>query len=816
MSAINKFFFCFIIFVSFSKNIYSTTIFWTLSNSNEFLELGNSGEAFLTLDLLTPKLIIDFHNTIIIGIDLKKPDPTFSAKVHKHSSTPYKEVYKINFKSETIGKNEFTITLYDYDKKRAYLLDEPIEFEYGKKKIIDEEIIPSPKNTKLLKTFSKSYGENDTMTLEFSLVDTKGNDIIGNNTFVKKLKVTNNGKDSKNAEITFSKDGKTFYLTMKPEYLPLLQKINVEFNGNKDKFNLFSDDIETTIKISPCYLNTELNCYNCENISLNETPLIDINLNNYLNVPVNANDYSKSFKIVIKGPLDNDDFKSKQKQYSVKKINEDGNLYQIQYKESDGFIYSGKYKIKVYEEDILIKEFEFNIYPGIYDLSKFSLEFKDEDFDPQEAFVDTAFGMILKGHDCFGNKVLLSFEEEIEINLENEKGKEIKYSAKFTGNSLGELEIDITSQTLGYAKLKMYINGIEILTVNKNQSLPEFFFNLMECVKSELFTDQLMSANIGKEISLYLQCLDESGNLVKRGGVKFTSENYFISNGKYTSFPVKIKDLKTGNYSFNFVPASEGYYTINIYLKDELFKEITFQIEELLCQGSTPFLCPNKNLCVSNRRECIEPKNDCPEETPFLCKVNNFPKCVESQIDCDCPVGFARCDYMKYCVPMDRLDMCANFSQISEQSCQKLKQFNQLCKDGICRLTKDLSPTQIVCPIGKVLCADLSCRDSYYDCETSDFCEGKFRCPDQSCVDDYRDCPSTISCQNKNYVCPDGTCVDSEIECEPLPFCSGDEPYRCQDNLCVKDKYSCPKNVACGQRLALCQDLICRTNCDDI
>ena len=815
MSKINKFLLFFLIFISFSKFIHSTTVFWTLSNPKEILKPGETGEAFLTIDLKDSKPIINFDHTIIFGIELKKPDPTFSAKVHKDSEKGSKETYKIDFKSETIGKNEFTITLYDFKEKKSYPLDEPVEFEIRKKEIIIEEIIPSPKKTKMLGSLSESYGENDTITFEFSLVDTKGNDIIGNNTFIKKLKVTNNGEYSKTAQITFSKDGKTFNLTMKPEYLPLLQKINVEFNGDNDKFNLFSDDIETTINVSPFYLNTELSCNNCENISVNETPLIDINLNNYKNVPVNTNDYSKSFEIIIEGPLDSDNTESKK--YTVAKINEDGNLYQILFKESDVFIYSGKYKIKVYEDGILIKELEYFIHPGFYDLSKFSLEFKNKDFEPKEALVDNEFGMILKGHDCFGNRVLLPLEDDIEIHLENEKGKEIKYSTRLTGNSNGELEIDITSETLGYAKLKIYLNGNEILTINKNQSLPEFFFNRAKCVKSELYKEQLDSAFIGKEITLYLQCINKFGNIIKRGGEIFTSENYFISNGKYTSFPIKIKDLKTGNYSFNFIPVSEGAYTIHLYLDDQLFEEISFQVEGLHCEGSTPFLCPNKYLCVSDRRECIEPKNDCPEETPFFCRVNNFEqKCVKSQIDCDCPFGFLRCEYMKYCVPADRLDMCADFSQISEKTCQKLKQFNNLCADGICRLTKDLTPTQIVCPIGKVLCADLSCRDSYYDCEVSDFCEGKFRCPDQSCVDDYKDCPSTISCQNKKYVCPDGTCVDSEIECEPLPFCSGDEPYRCHDNLCVKDKYSCAKNVACGQRLALCKDLICRTNCDNI
>ena len=191
---------------------------------------------------------------------------------------------------------------------------------------------------------------------------------------------------------------------------------------------------------------------------------------------------------------------------------------------------------------------------------------------------------------------------------------------------------------------------------------------------------------------------------------------------------------------------------------------------------------------------CIEPENDCPTSKPFLCKINNEDACVESQLECDCPLGYIRCDYMKYCVPEDRKDLNA---------------------DGICRMSEDLSPTQKVCPIGKVLCADLSCRDNYDDCSVSDYCEeGQMRCPDQSCVCDYTECPSTISCQNKKYVCPDGSCVDNEIECKALPNCSGDEPYRCHDNLCVKDKNSCIKNVPCGQKMALCSDLICRITCN--
>ena len=159
---------------------------------------------------------------------------------------------------------------------------------------------------------------------------------------------------------------------------------------------------------------------------------------------------------------------------------------------------------------------------------------------------------------------------------------------------------------------------------------------------------------------------------------------------------------------------------------------------------------------------------------------------------------------MKYCVPNDLKDMCTNYKDISDNTCQKIKQYKSLCEDGICRLDQNLLPTQKVCPIEMVLCADLSCRNNYDECTASDYCEDdKCRCEDQSCVNDYIECPSTISCQNKKYICPDGTCEDNEVECKALPTCSGEEPYRCQDNLCVKDKNSRVKNIVCGQRMAL-------------
>ena len=63
--------------------------------------------------------------------------------------------------------------------------------------------------------------------------------------------------------------------------------------------------------------------------------------------------------------------------------------------------------------------------------------------------------MELKGTDCFGNMVSSSLEGLIELYFENEKGKKIKTTNNFK-ESEGKLKIYITSEALGYAKLKMY------------------------------------------------------------------------------------------------------------------------------------------------------------------------------------------------------------------------------------------------------------------------------------------------------------------------------------------------------------------------
>ena len=109
----------------------------------------------------------------------------------------------------------------------------------------------------------------------------------------------------------------------------------------------------------------------------------------------------------------------------------------------------------------------------------------------------------------------------------------------------------------------------------------------------------------------------------------------------------------------------------------------------------------------------------------------------------------------------------------------KNRTWTNLFVDGICRPKDSLSPSQLVCPIGKVLCPDLTCQDNYYNCLLSEELPiAKVRCIDQTIATGNKYCPSTITCSNpQQVVCPDGQCVDNEIFCNDNKECPKNYPY---------------------------------------
>jgi hypothetical protein len=259
-----------------------------------------------------------------------------------------------------------------------------------------------------------------------------------------------------------------------------------------------------------------------------------------------------------------------------------------------------------------------------------------------------------------------------------------------------------------------------------------------------------------------------------------------------------------------------GTYVFDLVVDNEKYGEpVTVEIKSKICSGSTSILCPNINKCVSNYKECIIPPNDCPIEKPFKCKVNGTEMCTKSQIDCDCPPRFIRCSIMKYCVPENRPDMCPAFKK-SRNICFKYGYDYKMFYDGICRQDSFHGPNQRVCPIGYVLCADLSCKKSYDECVVTAFRDSnKVRCLGQAIVNYDTECPSSYSCPNEeDLACPDGTCVTNEIECAPLLKCPKETPYLCQNNICAIGYDQCSESIACGHTKSLCSDSICRETCD--
>jgi hypothetical protein len=168
---------------------------------------------------------------------------------------------------------------------------------------------------------------------------------------------------------------------------------------------------------------------------------------------------------------------------------------------------------------------------------------------------------------------------------------------------------------------------------------------------------------------------------------------------------------------------------------------------------------------------------------------------------------------MKYCVPENRTDMCPYFPT---KKCSKYGSDMVMHYDGVCRKETSNPPSQRVCPIGKVLCCDLSCKDNYDECPVTPVLpNNRIRCISQEIMSYAYQCASTIACSNKDeVVCPDGSCVSNEIQCKGLPKCPTRFPYVCSNGGCAEKYTDCSLGIACSTAKSLCYDNICREDCE--
>ena len=377
----------------------------------------------------------------------------------------------------------------------------------------------------------------------------------------------------------------------------------------------------------------------------------------------------------------------------------------------------------------------------------------------------------------------------------------------------------------------------EVPTVNDNEPLPIWTVSSGPCVALENnanfdlsnFTENKI-VTLNKNQYFKFKCYDQFGNEIDKGGENFTSNvKYHDEFGHISPIESSVIDNGDGNYYVRFIPESYGKHVVNLEIEvrnepEKYGDEITLNLKPKECKNGET-LCPNMDKCVSKFVDCIVPPNNCPTDKPFECIVNGQKSCVASQIQCDCPQGYVKCEsvlstpdniiyWPGYCVPENARYMCPN-SKYTSRKCKKTDLTYELSIDGKCRDPASGQPSQKVCPIGKVLCSDFSCRDSYDDCKVYDECPtNEVRCPDQKCAADYMYCPNVITCADANQVvCNDGNCYDNELMCPSSNVCEDIFPFLCGNNLCATSWDNCEHYVSCNHGLSLCSDNICRTEC---
>ena len=754
---------------------------------------------------------IDINNDI--SVYNNTADDSFKYTIAK-AGTGY-GLYTITIYSEMKGKYKLDVLLKDLTDEKLKNLGSVI---YS----VTPDPLPDKRYTKIIKQPDSTISTDTIISITFYLFDKYENQIEDKDNIIKAsyFTVFNNNIPYSYKSLSF--DTKVD-VSLMPKYPPNTMSINIVYNNGESTIELFENNIDLTILSSIDYTKTLIVSSNKEKIYAGQK--LDMWLYTYDKsfICFDNNDVSAQFKIEVIGPLDT----SKQRtntSYVYKTNRDDGNNCKNEYQinATDIYTYAGNYLIRVlYGENHLIAQYDQVCYPLGYSLDGFYLQYS---FNPDSISILDSPSFTITGSDQYGNTVTEPLFDKISINftLNNE------WSKFETNNKLettqGTLNYQVSINKVGSHQLHMYYEGKEILTINKGKALPKFTILTGPCYANNndhIDLTPLENAEVSLKTHFTLYCFDKFGNEIKKGGEKFTVKaEYFSSTSIGDSFPLdnaKVIDNDNGSYNVEFTPAMKGKYTFNIYVgKEKYGEEITWELTAFTCRGEKSVACPNKRQCVSNIIECIEPDKRCNDTAisktkPFYCKVNDEYKCTESQTDCDCPDGYKKCSIMNYCVPDDREDMCPVFNQLLFYCMSKKMTFNY---DGICRKV-NRGPNQRVCPIGKVLCADLSCRDNYDQCVITEEKAGtSMRCIGQQIVSSATACPSSITCSsNKEYVCPTGECVSNEVYCPGLNKCNENYPYLCQNNVCAKDFQSCAPSISCGENKLLCSDNICRENC---
>ena len=761
-----------------------------------------------------------------IEITSPQGDETFKAVLSKQSQAYANYTLQITSTKATEVATAFTIRIKEYNTNN-YITVKTIALTVN---IGD----PYPAYT-TVKINDKNVGEfteideNTMIKLEFALYD-KYNNKFNNEDILDYIYIRNHGSVLSSELIYTEKNDLNYQALFPPKYPPVEMSINIYYNDGTFETNLLEDPIALTIKTKVNWQSTQIISDRAYSLTAGDVLDMKLKLFDKSGICVDKVDDGVIIKIAMKGPLENapQDYEYTFIQHAALPNQVCSMYYELVINEYDKPFYTtaGTYTLTLTAyypsgETHSIRKISQRVTPGAIDINNFILNYNydgTQGYDiPTNVKAGECIQFTINARDKYANAIQTSFMNEFAVEFRDGDGNVLdttNYTISDAERTPGDIEYMLNIYKKGKYDIYAQYNG-NTAKINIVKGPTSFFIIAGSCssrnpkVNEQGFESIMTSI----EASFDLICLDDYMNELSKGGEVDAFDvkiNLNVSNS-FTVIKNQLIDNEDGTYMCKFTPPLEGIYNIKVLLHNNEYFTKSIEVSSTNCKGDTPILCQNTLKCVSDILDCISDRGECADDDdhPFRCNVNGKPTCVSSQTECDCPSGYEKCGYMNVCVP--KFDMCQFSLPVN---CNKYGSGLQLCGDGICRKNTDLSPNQVVCPIGFVLCGDLTCRTTYDQCHVYEDCDvTEIRCNDMSCVSDQKLCPSTVSCNDPSKkVCPDGSCVDNEWNCT-ISSCPDENPIRCSDNSCVKSIEDCPKNVACGHGLTLCSDFICREEC---
>jgi len=818
--------------------------------SDTLINLYADNRKSFVMRLKTAKKLL-FNDDIDIDNDIKyrvePADDTFELKISR-------DFTKYNYYTITVLSKK---SLIDSSLSLTLLIKNPIKndsFIEVPQKInltIKPKMPPFAPKTKIITMppEKESLKPKQQITITFNLFDEYGNMYNKNTDILKYLQIINNNKETdKNLEqviFQLRNDGITYEASFIPIYPPKTVDFYVNYfdQENKIMLNILNRFINRNIVSTPDYKFTKITGDNLYVMKAGEKINLFVNFYDSYNACV---DIENEIPILakIRGPLNISDLSLQNVfNYNFKKniiSNENTECksnYIMDVPNDKIHTFVGDYEITVYvgSQQEKLNPIIQKLIPGELDISKTLSKYSEDSSLKNNKFkAGEKFNFSIIGYDKYQNPINSSLKNLFNIVLKNkfsniELKSETNYNINIQEEKIGQLNSNlIIKKPAGKYTLDYIYKGETVnLGILNGPKEFEILPNICSFKKPLVDKNKFDKAISGEPTYLTIICQDEFENRISTGGEIFSSKIQATLEGdKTTEVSSKITDNKDGTYKIEFTPPLKGNYQIKILLnKDEYYTISNKQIGDLTCEDKTMFRCTNNiEKCVKDLKDCLSPNPEIncqtDKEKPIGCRVNGNNVCVKSKNECDCPENlsdrnnpYIKCPSTNVCILKNRYEsMC--FDPLPIDCFKKYPTFKIFNNDGICR-SSDESPNQRVCPLGYVICPDLTCRQNMAQCQDYDDCkDNEIRCSDMSCSKDQKDCPSTITCPKVNqFVCPDGICVNSELECKRLPVCNEPFPYLCSQNVCSKDYKSCPKSISCGTGKALCSDMICRASC---